>query len=62
MKLSVDEFNQIRKFVQETSGLALTADKEYLVRTRLEPVATRHRLTSFEEVVRKLKENNNTLF
>ena len=62
MKLSVDEFNQIRKFVQETSGLALTADKEYLVRTRLEPVATRHRLTSFEEVVRKLQESNNTLF
>ena len=62
MKLSVDEFNQIRKFVQETSGLALTADKEYLVRTRLEPVATRNRLTSFEEVVRKLQESNNTLF
>ena len=62
MKLSVDEFNQIRKFVQETSGLALTADKEYLVRTRLEPVATRNRLASFEEVVRKLQESNNTLF
>ncbi len=62
MKLSVDEFNQIRKFVQETSGLALTADKEYLVRTRLEPVALRNRLTSFDGLLRKLQESNNTLF
>ena len=54
MKLSADEFSQIRKFILETSGLALTSDKEYLVRTRLEPVVKRHQLSSFADVVRKL--------
>jgi len=62
MKLSADEFHQIRTFLLETSGLALTPDKEYLVRTRLEPVARRHQLASFADVIRKLSENNNGLF
>ena len=62
MKLSTDEFNHIRKVVQETSGLALTPDKEYLVRTRLEPVARRNQLSSFADVVRKLQESNSGLF
>ena len=62
MKLSADEFSQIRKFILETSGLALTSDKEYLVRTRLEPVVKRHQLSSFADVVRKLQESNSGLF
>lgn len=62
MKLSADEFNQMRKFILEASGLALTSDKEYLVRTRLEPVARRHHLTTFADVIRKLTESNNGLF
>ena len=62
MILTEDEFNQIRTFLLETSGLALSSDKQYLVRTRLEPVARRHHLQSLADIIRRLKEGNDSGF
>ena len=62
MKMTEDEFNQIRTFLLETSGLSLSPDKQYLVRTRLEPVARRHNLQSLADIIRRLKERNDGSF
>lgn len=62
MKLTEEEFNQIRTFLLETSGLALSSDKQYLVQTRLEPVARRHHLHSLSDIIRRLKERNDGSF
>lgn len=62
MKLTEEEFNQIRTFLLETSGLALSSDKQYLVQTRLEPVARRHHLHSLADIIRRLKERNDGSF
>lgn len=62
MNPTEEEFNRIREFLLETSGLCLSADKQYLVQTRLEPVARRHNLLSLAEVIRRLEERNDGSF
>ena len=62
MNPTEEEFNRIRVFLLETSGLCLSADKQYLVQTRLEPVARRHSLLSLAEVIRRLEERNDGSF
>ncbi len=54
MNLQPDEFEQIRRFLHGTSGLALTAGKEYLVRTRLEPLLHKYQLPSFAALIARL--------
>ena len=49
------EFDFLRLFLKERSGLVLGEDKQYLVESRLLPVARRHGLASISDVVAKLR-------
>jgi chemotaxis protein methyltransferase CheR len=48
------DYDYLRKFLRERSGLVLSADKEYLVESRLLPVARRAGLASVPELVHRL--------
>lgn len=49
------EYDFLRKNIKERSGLTLTADKQYLVESRLLPIARRIGVGSLSELVLKLK-------
>jgi chemotaxis protein methyltransferase CheR len=49
------DYEYLRKLLKERSGLVLSADKQYLVESRLLPVARKTGLTSLIELVAKLK-------
>ena len=48
------EFEFFRRFLKERSGLVLTPDKQYLLESRLMPVARRHSLQNLAEIAAKL--------
>jgi chemotaxis protein methyltransferase CheR len=50
------EYDYLRRLLKERSGLILSADKQYLVESRLLPVARRAGASSLSELVRMLKE------
>ncbi len=52
------DYDYLRKLVKERSGLVLSADKQYLVESRLLPVARKRGLSGLSEVVQKLKGPN----
>jgi chemotaxis protein methyltransferase CheR len=52
------DYDFIRKLVRERSGLVLSADKQYLVESRLLPVARKAALASLSDLVRQLKQAN----
>ena len=62
MNLTGDEFDRIRKFLYEFSGLSLAHDKQYLVHARLEPILERHRLDSFGQLIARLEQRMDGLF
>jgi chemotaxis protein methyltransferase CheR len=49
------EFDFLRKFLKDRSGLVLSDDKQYLIESRLVPVARRNGLASISEIVAKLR-------
>lgn len=49
------DYEFLRKFLKERSGLDLSADKQYLVESRLAPIARRTGLSGIGEVVQKMK-------
>ena len=49
------DYDFLRKFLKERSGLVLSADKQYLVESRLLPVARKANLESLSELVAKLR-------
>jgi chemotaxis protein methyltransferase CheR len=49
------DFDYLRKLLRERSGLVLSAEKQYLVESRLLPVARRHGLGTLAELCSKLK-------
>ncbi len=49
------DFDFLRRLLKERSGLVLSADKEYLVESRLLPVARRRGLAGLSDLVQKLK-------
>jgi chemotaxis protein methyltransferase CheR len=49
------EYDYLRKLLKERSGLVLAADKQYLVESRLLPVARKAAAASLSELVQKLK-------
>lgn len=49
------DFEFIRDLVKEESGISLTRDKIYLIKTRLEPVLKCENLKSVEELVTQLR-------
>ena len=49
------DYEYLRKLLRERSGLVLSADKQYLVESRLLPVAHRFGIADLSELVRRLK-------
>jgi chemotaxis protein methyltransferase CheR len=49
------DYDYLRKLLKERSGLVLSADKQYLVESRLLPVAHRAGIETLTELVRKLR-------
>jgi chemotaxis protein methyltransferase CheR len=49
------DFDYLRQMLRESSGLVLSAEKQYLAESRLLPVARKHRLGTLTELVGKLK-------
>lgn len=50
------DYEYLRKLLKERSGLALSNEKQYLVESRLLPLARREGLAGLPELVKKLKE------
>jgi len=55
------DYDYLRKLLKERSGLVLSADKQYLVESRLTPVSRKHALASLSELVVKLRGGNEQL-
>lgn len=55
MELARATFDDLRSLIHRLCGLALTEEKVYLVRHRLEPVALANGCTSFEAFAQKLR-------
>jgi chemotaxis protein methyltransferase CheR len=49
------EFDFLRKFLRDRSGLVLSDDKQYLIESRLVPVARRNGMASISDIVAKLR-------
>lgn len=49
------DFEYLRKVLKERSGLVLSADKQYLVESRLMPLARKESLSGLSEIVQKMK-------
>ena len=55
------DYDYLRKLLKERSGLVLSADKQYLVESRLTPLARKAGLATLGELVAKLRQNNERL-
>ena len=53
--MTADEFEFVCRFVRDRSSIVLEAGKEYLVETRLAPVARQYQLASVSEVIGRLR-------
>ena len=49
------DYDFLRKLLKERSGLDLSADKQYLVESRLMPLARKAGLAGIPELVQKMK-------
>ncbi len=52
------DYDYLRKLLKDRSGLVLSADKQYLVESRLTPLARKAGIATLGELVSKLKANN----
>src|SRR5713101_5644082 len=52
------DYEYLRKLLKERSGLVLAADKQYLVESRLLPVARKAGCAGLSQLVQKLRERN----
>jgi chemotaxis protein methyltransferase CheR len=55
------DYDYLRKLLKDRSGLVLSADKQYLVESRLTPLARKTGLATLAELVAKLRSNNERL-
>lgn len=55
------DYDFLRKFLKERSGLDLSADKQYLVESRLMPLARKASLSGIEELVQKIKNGSSAV-
>jgi chemotaxis protein methyltransferase CheR len=55
------DYDFLRKFLKERSGLDLSADKQYLVESRLVPLARKAGLSGIDELVQKIKNGSAAL-
>ncbi len=49
------EYDYLRKLLKDRSGLDLSSDKQYLIESRLIPVARKHGFANISELVQRLK-------
>ncbi len=56
--MNLQDFEFLRNFVKERSGLVLSADKQYLIESRLAPVARNAGLADLSDLARKLRQPN----
>ncbi len=49
--MSPDDFDYLRKLLKERSGLVLSAEKQYLVESRLLPLARKTGMTTLTELI-----------
>jgi chemotaxis protein methyltransferase CheR len=56
MHLSHAAFNDIRKVVHDLCGIVIADDKQYLVKSRLEPILRKHGLPAYEQLVQRLEQ------
>lgn len=55
IKITPEEFKQFSKYILDISGIALDVGKEYLLETRLNPLITRLKCSSFFDLLQKAK-------
>ncbi|SPP91616.1 CheR family methyltransferase [Bradyrhizobium vignae] len=55
------EYEYLRKFLKDNSGLDLSADKQYLIESRLLPLARKAGLSGIAELVQKLQAGSRAL-
>lgn len=53
--MSPEDFDFLRKFLRERSGLVLAVEKQYLAESRLLPVARRNGMSTLDELIERLK-------
>ena len=53
--MTPQDFDYLRKFLRDRSGLVLAVEKQYLAESRLLPVARRNGMASLDELVERLK-------
>ena len=58
--MTPDDFDYLRRLLKERSGLTLSAEKDYLLESRLTPVARRHNLAGLSELVAQLRQPGQT--
>jgi chemotaxis protein methyltransferase CheR len=61
MQLRAAAFNDIRKAVHDLCGIVIAPDKQYLVKSRLEPMLQLHGLESYEALIERLKQPDSLL-
>ncbi len=52
MKLTAEEFDRVREWLQKFCGISLSSQKEYLIHTRLDPVLQQFELASYSELLK----------
>jgi len=60
--MTPQDYDYLRKFLKQRSGLVLSAEKQYLAESRLLPIVRKHGLANLSELVGKLKSANATAF
>jgi len=58
MELSRQEFDLLRDYIHSITGLAISDNKAYLIRQRLEPLVSASGCTTFSEFHQKLKQSS----
>ncbi len=53
--MTTSDYDFIRKLLKQRSGLALSAEKHYLVESRLMPIAQRRGFADLSELTRQLR-------
>ena len=59
--MTTSEYGYLRKYLKKHSGLDLAADKQYLIESRLLPLAREAGLTGISELVQKMKGGSRAL-
>jgi chemotaxis protein methyltransferase CheR len=55
------DYEYLRKLLKDHSGLDLSADKQYLIESRLLPLSRKHGLAGISEIVQKMKAGSASL-